>query len=615
LATAARKAYARSLIGMALYPPTVEAKTGGGGRHLLYKYPHGCEIPNSASKVAPGIDVKSDGGCIAVAPSIHPDPQAKPYTWIEGHAPGEIDFTPLPPHWLELLLKPAASTSHKANGQGNGQDIIPEGERNGLLFKRGCLLRRNGFERDEIEDALLALNTTRCKPPLEAAEVATIATSAARYAPSAADDSDTPPSAKAEDQPGMQETWPAPLTPDAYHGLAGDIVRTIEPHTEFDPAAILVQLLLAFGNCIGPRPYFYVEGSRHTANLFTVLVGPTSKGRKGTSWARVMQLFNLLNDDNWAFDRIESGLSSGEGLIWHVRDPINKRRHDGEDGSMVNEEVDAGVSDKRLTMIEEEFASTLRVMGREGSTLSPVIRKAWDGGRLSTMTKNSPATATGAHISIIGHVTRRELRRNLDRTECGNGFANRFLFLCVRRARTLPDGGNLADDALQELSDRLTETIKYAREIDEVKRDVRARAIWHAVYPELSEGLPGLLGAVTSRAEAQVTRLSMLYALLDQSNVIHPAHLKAALAIWEYAESSARYVFGSAVGDPVADQILRSLRASADGLSRTEISSLFKRNQDAQTISRALDVLRSENLARSEQRPTDKRPVEVWRSC
>jgi hypothetical protein len=112
-----------------------------------------------------------------------------------------------------------------------------------------------------------------------------------------------------------------------------------------------------------------------------------------------------------------------------------------------------------------------------------------------------------------------------------------------------------------------------------------------------------------------VTRLAMLYALLDKSETISTEHLKAGLAVWEYAEASARYIFGSAVGDPIADDILRSLRTHPDGLSRTAISNLFRRNKDAQTIGRALELLRSANLARPEQQHTDGRPVEVWRAC
>jgi hypothetical protein len=93
-----------------------------------------------------------------------------------------------------------------------------------------------------------------------------------------------------------------------------------------------------------------------------------------------------------------------------------------------------------------------------------------------------------------------------------------------------------------------------------LRRDAEATAIWQDVYPSLSEGAPGLFGAATSRAEAQVLRLSVLYAALDRSAVITADHLLAALAVWRYAEESARWIFGDATGDPTADTIIGALR-------------------------------------------------------
>jgi hypothetical protein len=96
---------------------------------------------------------------------------------------------------------------------------------------------------------------------------------------------------------------------------------------------------------------------------------------------------------------------------------------------------DQGEPDKRLLVTEPEFASALRVMGRDGNTLSAIIREAWDTGDLNILNKNSPVKATDARVSIIGHVTHEELRRYLDRTELANGFANRFLWICVKRSK------------------------------------------------------------------------------------------------------------------------------------------------------------------------------------
>ena len=105
----------------------------------------------------------------------------------------------------------------------------------------------------------------------------------------------------------------------------------------------------------------------------------------------------------------------------------------------------------------------------------------------------------------------------------------------------------------------------------------------------------------------------MIYALLDKSAVIRVPHLQAALAIWEYAEASARWIFGDALGDPVADEILRALRAAPSGLTRTDIyAGLFGRNQSAARIGRALASLLEKRLTRWEREDTGGRPGERW---
>ena len=115
-----------------------------------------------------------------------------------------------------------------------------------------------------------------------------------------------------------KDDWPI-LSRDAFYGLAGDIACTIEPHTEADPAAILLQTLAAAGNLLGSGLHCKVEATRHPLLIFPVLVGISSKGRKGTSFAHVEGLFGEV-DKLWARERIVSGLSSAEGLIAEVRD-------------------------------------------------------------------------------------------------------------------------------------------------------------------------------------------------------------------------------------------------------------------------------------------------------
>ena len=392
--------------------------------------------------------------------------------------------------------------------------------------------------------------------------------------------------------------WPAALEDAAYCGLAGEIVRAIEPETESDPAGIMLQVLVAFGTLIGRGPHYLVESTEHHTNEFALIVGDTSKARKGTSWDRVLQVFSKVQD----WPQVVSGLSSGEGLKWAVRDAT---------------EQDPGVTDKRVMIVEAEFAQVLRQGARAGNTLSTTIRCGFDSGNLRTLTKNDPVTATGAHICIVGHITADELRRELTATDSANGFANRFLFMCVRRARELPHGGKpLSPEVLFDFARRIAEAVGKAKAIRAVGMTPAARDAWEAVYGPLSKGYPGLFGAVTARAEAHCVRLALVFALMDGAAAIDKKHLLAALAIWERAQASARFIFGDAIGDAIADEILRALRvAGPAGMTRTEISKLLSKHQSAERIGAALELLERRGLARHESRPTPGAPVEIWRAA
>jgi len=198
--------------------------------------------------------------------------------------------------------------------------------------------------------------------------------------------------------------WPAPPDPAAYHGLAGAIVERLAPNTEADPVAILTQLLIACGAMLGHQAFFQVEATLHHPNEFVLLVGDTAKARKGSSFDHVAR---LLADAHPGFpSRVTTGLSSGEGLIWAVRDP---------------QDQDPGAHDKRLLVVEPEFASVLKATSREISTLSPTLRSAWDGRPLALLTRTAPATATQAHVAIIGHITQTELARHTTTVESGRG--------------------------------------------------------------------------------------------------------------------------------------------------------------------------------------------------
>ncbi len=401
-------------------------------------------------------------------------------------------------------------------------------------------------------------------------------------------------------------TPPKPkLAEEAYYGLAGDIVKMIEPHSEADPAALLVNVIVAFGNAIGRGSFVQVEGTLHHLKIFAALVGDTSKGRKGTSWGYVSRIMSQA-DPGWE-GCVVDGLSSGEGLINAVRDPED----DGEDDE--NSWAQPRPEDKRLLVLASEFAQALKHMKKDTNILSPVLRQAWETSDLRTLTRQNPLRASAAHISVIAHITKTELLKHLTETEMANGLANRFAFFLVSRSKKLPRGGKLHEEDLTPLVERLREALEFGKGAGEITWGRSAEHTWDEVYGPLSDGKPGLFGSVVGRAEAQVFRLAALYALMDLSKTIELPHLTAALASWEYAEDSARHIFGETTGNPDADRLHEALKgARSEGMTRTQIRNLFGRNKSAERITQALALLHGEGRAWNESQGTNGRSVERW---
>jgi len=413
-------------------------------------------------------------------------------------------------------------------------------------------------------------------------------------------DSDQPASDPATGQPSgttlpAPAGWPAAPDRDVFHGLPGAIVQKIAPNTEADPVAILTQLLVACGALIGRGAHFQIEATLHHPNEFTVLIGASSKARKGSSFDHVAKL--MTEADPSFPSRLSTGLASGEGLIWTLRDPQGQ---------------DPGNPDKRLLVVEPEFASLLKAASREISTLSPTLRSAWDGRPLAVLTRTAPARATGAHVSIIGHITDTELRRYASAIEIANGLLNRFLLLAVRRVRLLPEGGDpnpLKDTGLARY---LATVLSHARTTGQVKLAADTRELWWHTYPQLTQPTDGLTGQLTARAEAHVIRLALLYTLLDATNTIRPEHLTAALALWDYAARSAAWAINHSTGDPLAEQIHTALARSPDGLTRTQIRDLCQRNLPADRVEHALATLAAAGRVQRQRALTGGRPAELW---
>jgi Bifunctional DNA primase/polymerase, N-terminal/Primase C terminal 2 (PriCT-2) len=604
-------------------------RTPRGGRHLYYRMPTPAVTSTSRGEkhaTLPGVDLRGEGG-YAILPS-----PADPKRIFED---GDIEDIGEAPAWIleELVAEhrvgPRSEKKEKTASKG---PTVDEGR--GRLSMRelvdiaGALERVDGAERDNWLRVGMALRSTgdpgarflwerwslqwperfnganqdetwsslkETRPDGREVTIATLFHMAKAATPAASA------------APDMH--WPADIGAVAHIGAAGRFLELVAPQTEADPNALLVQFLVFYGNAVGRSPHVRIGGMRHGTNLFAIVAGNTSRGRKGTSEAEVRRAMRMADED-WSKTCVLSGLSSGEGVIDAIRDA--REEFDAKKGKSY---TIPGKVDKRLMVSEGEFARVLAQVCREGNVLSSVLRQAWDSETLRIMTRTSPASATDPHISTVAHVTRHELLMRMSETDLFNGLGNRFLWCCSKRSKLLPLGGYVDPNDLEQLGDEIRRSLSHARRQSEVRFTAAGKKFWVDIYEQLGAERPGLWGALTARSEAQVRRLSLIFAMLDCAAEVDVAHLQAALEVWRYCDESARYLFGDKIGQPVADKLMAAIRAAgASGLSRSQLSAALGRNVPAAQIDAALQILERGGMASKGTVGEGRSASEVWRA-
>lgn len=341
----------------------------------------------------------------------------------------------------------------------------------------------------------------------------------------------------------------------AFHGLLGQIVEIASPQTEACREAILGQLLVALGNVIGPRPHWRVDATVHRCNLFLCLVGPTGVARKGTSWDIAKWLVARCEPE-WDASSSGGGLASGEGLIDRVR-----------------------VADGPVLAVETEFARLLTNANREHSSLSAVIRQAWDGPVMAVVTKNNPIFVDNAFVSIIGHMTASDLRAKLRANDLENGMANRFLWVHVYRDGLLPEGGDFdsVTQVLGPLVPELQRAVDFARADSAFRnpmpKTVKAKEYWREFYHgPLNAIRTGKYASLTVRAAPMILRMAVIYAILDRSRMLDVPHIEAARAFWDYCDQTVAHLWGDPQLDSELRKVMETLKAIPAGLTKGELN-------------------------------------------
>jgi hypothetical protein len=234
-------------------------------------------------------------------------------------------------------------------------------------------------------------------------------------------------------------------------------------------------------------------------------------------------------------------------------------------------------------------------------------------------------STSGAHVSVIGHITIPELIRETTAVEASNGLLNRFLFVWSVRSKSLPHPEALDDVRLDDLATRVRVTLDMARRVARMQRDGECRDLWGAIYgsrpgdgglsdhgdDEDDEDDGNLADLVCNRREAHVIRLSLIYALLDGSSVITADHLRSAVELWWFCEQSARRVFGGVSTNGIAERMYGFLQAHGRS-TRTEVSRSVAHNIEKSLIDGALASLMKSRRIVCETVVTGGRPADMY---
>lgn len=393
--------------------------------------------------------------------------------------------------------------------------------------------------------------------------------------------------------------------PACLYGLVGDVARAGGDTTEANPFAVAANFMAFMGCAVGRGPYMAVGNTRHHARQFFLHIGRSGRGRKGDAVSltiRITRALMALSKD--ATPQVHrGGLSSREGLVFLIHDGYNEGKTEVEP-----------IHDKRLLVIESEFANVLHQGKREGNTLSAALRDCWDGVSMKPATKSNRLWATDPHIAMIGAVTPGELLGLMASRELTNGFANRFMMFWAERTKMLAFPRATRQEDVDDLAKRVHEVLEFCsaerwaeKDHKRVELSPDARKRYEKLYHgELNDNSAGeRITALIERRAPMLLRMAMLFALCDLTTTVEVHHINAALAWVRYSVDSVKFIFSSAADEvavtetnDAAEKILTYLVEKGEATRGHLNSDCFQGHATKTRIDAALDELLSSNPPR-----------------
>jgi hypothetical protein len=330
-----------------------------------------------------------------------------------------------------------------------------------------------------------------------------------------------------------------------FYGIVGKVAEAAADKTEVNPVAAATAFMSFLAANMGRDAFTYIGDTIHHPRIFTLHIGRSGRGRKGDSQQLTFRIRQQIeNLDKKLLGHLHTGsLSSKEGLASLIQDAQGDR---------------TGTEDKRLWIVESEFANVLHQTKRDGNTLSTALRDLWDGSDIKPATKNGRTWVSAPHVGIHANITPIELKALLTSKEMSNGFANRFLYIWAESTTEIAfpkaTPGHIIDALAQETMD----VIRFAKgkypdmqNSQEISMSAAAKEYFEAIYPTIRRPLASdFITNILERRAAYVRRLAMLFALTDGARVVEPCHLTAALAWVNYGVQSVRSLRGGKPSSP-----------------------------------------------------------------
>jgi len=332
-----------------------------------------------------------------------------------------------------------------------------------------------------------------------------------------------------------EDPWGIPiphLRPEAFHGILKYIVEVGSENSEAVPAALGMNTLSRFAATLGREVHIAFGDDFKTLTLFSIVIGPSGFGRKGTSAKLPERIFKevelyLQNPFPLITHR---DINTGEGLIYALRDPKDK---------------DPGIIDKRAYFEISEFSIILSRAKKEASTVTQVIRDLWDGNNLQTLTKGESSKSTCPHGVISGHITKDEFLKMATKTDFVNGFLNRFFIMHSLRTKVVHDPHPVNQEVICEIAKYISEALQLTFNRDSKSILFTEKGLKRFI--ELKIGLEKprseTVKTLMVREISYLRMLAALIALINKKQEIDVPHLDAAVAWIDYWEETVEYCF------------------------------------------------------------------------